>query len=155
MRTTIICMLALFSLTINAQNQDYSYNNPEYIDVQSSNARIEKVIINKHKTIVFLDYVGHEGSNLFLSKKTYITDEYGKKYYLKSAKGISIEKKNIIGKSGKLSYSLIFPALPNNTKSFDLVENRYLKKIISLIFIRLEPYHLLPQQLIQRELMKT
>lgn len=132
MKKIITCLLCLFILvqSISAQEQVFlQINNPEYIDLQNSNERIDKVVTNKHKTVVYLSCSGASESNIIVPKNTYIVDENGRKYNIIKANGIILDKKRTIGKSGKLSYMLTFPSLPEGTKCFDLVQSHKLAKI--------------------------
>ena len=125
MKTIVISLLFLmfFPITICSQEQDFlNINSPEYIDLQNSSERIDKVAADKREIIVYLSCSGTSDSGVIVPKNTYIVDEAGRKYFIKKANGIAIGKRKPIGKSGKLSYSLVFPPLPKGTKSFDMVQ---------------------------------
>lgn len=126
MRTIIINLLFLmfFPITVSSQEQDFlNINSPAYIDLQNSSERIDKVITNKDRTIVYLSCHGSKESSAIVPKNTYLIDETGQKYYVRKANGITLGKKKTIGKSGKICYSLVFPPLPKGTKSFDVVQS--------------------------------
>lgn len=99
-------------------------NNPEYIDLQNSSEHIDKVVTTKSRTLVYLSCSGSSETNVIVPKNTYIIDENGCKYHVIKANGIVLGKKKAIGRKGKLSYTLTFPSLPNETKSFDLVQSQ-------------------------------
>ncbi len=122
MKKIIVVLCTLF-FTNNLLAQSWlNISQPEYIDIHNGSERIEKVKIDKHGTIVYLTCTGQAGTEVFVPVTTYITDEQGNHYKVKETSGIVLNEKKKIGKSGKLTYNLSFPALPKGTSCFDMVQ---------------------------------
>lgn len=125
MKKVYIVLLLILAQTTCLLAQDnllLQISNPEYIDLTNGGERIDKVVTNNSKTLVFLSCSGSSEANVIVPHETYIIDEKGNRHNVIKANGITLGKKQKIGEKGKLSYSLSFPSLPKGTKSFDLVQ---------------------------------
>lgn len=128
-RISIFILIVFVQVTyIVAQNNYLKITNPDYLDLQNTNERIDKVISDKTKTLVYLSCAVQTNSTITVPTNTYIIDEKGNKYGVTKANGIVLGKKQAIEKGNKLSYILTFPPLPKGTKSFDLIQSNNLTK---------------------------
>lgn len=125
-----LLLLAVMQTTgIVAQDDLFlQIDEPEYVDLNNSGERIDKVITKNSRTLVYMSCSGASETNVIVPQNTYIVDEKGEKYNVIKAKGLTLGTKKKIGKGGRLSYILTFPSLPKGTKSFDLVQSHNMVK---------------------------
>lgn len=92
------------------------------MNIYNQGEQIDRVVTTKSGTTVFITSVGDSRAHVMVPKRTYLADEQGKRYYVKSAKGIKIGKRTALGTKRSLSYQLSFAPLPKGTVSFDMVQ---------------------------------
>lgn len=104
------------------------YNNPKISKADAINPVLKSVELRSNQTILsfqFTNGVGHEPvAWVTMDSKAFITAN-GQKYYLSNAEGIAISpnKTYFANATQSLIYKLIFPPIPQETKSIDFVES--------------------------------
>lgn len=104
------------------------FNNPTVTKADAINPVLKSVEIRNNQTILtfqFTNGVGHEPvSTVFMDPKAFITAN-GQKYYLTDAQGIAISPNMtyFINATQSITYKLIFPAIPIDTREIDFVES--------------------------------
>jgi thiol-disulfide isomerase/thioredoxin len=84
---------------------------------------IQRVQFTDTCTTLFLQSLVQPHYWIKISPKAYIADEQGERYPLTRAVGLTPGKEFWMPDSGRYDFSLVFPALPQGTRSFDFVED--------------------------------
>lgn len=122
-RTIVALILAWLAIFANAQKQSWlNIDEPDYMEIHNCPERITKVVTDKNATIVYMSCEGDSVSKVYIPRMTYLTDEKGENYFVKRTVGIDLGRGKVIGKKGRISFSLYFPPLPKGTQSFDMIQ---------------------------------
>lgn len=87
----------------------------------TASLEISRVTLSDDRTVVEATYYGHEGEEVQLLPGVVLRTA-GKEYALRSAQGISQKEFKSLPAGGQLSFRMTFEPLPDDTKSFDLME---------------------------------
>lgn len=87
----------------------------------TASLEISRVTLSDDRTVVEATYYGHEGEEVQLFPGVVLRTA-GKEYALRSAQGISQKEFKSLPAGGQLSFRMTFEPLPDDTKSFDLME---------------------------------
>jgi len=117
------------STGLNGNLGSVTINNPSVTSSTTSRLHITKVIANEKETMV--EFRGNNNSLtgyytwVTISPYTYIMAN-GKRYTLKRSEGIAIDPKKTYFNHPNTDYTfkLIFPSIPPNVSSFDLIESQ-------------------------------
>ena len=103
-------------------------NSPYYTTTSgNTSCKIVSIEVSTYETKVNFEYTNRypSGGWCSIDKNTYILCDTGQKYALVKAEGIPLSPKtyNFAYQGQKLTFTLVFPAIPSSTRKFDLIES--------------------------------
>lgn len=118
----------LYSGEGSSSTSSYYIDSPSYTTTSGNKTcKITGVEVGETETKIYFEYTNRYSSGGWCSIApfTYIKTPSGTKYYLSKADGIpqSPKEYSFDYNGQKLTFTLIFPALPSGTSSFDLIES--------------------------------
>lgn len=124
MKKIPILLILLLALCVSAHTvaSEIVIERPPFSVCNSSLVEVEKIVLTDTSTILYMGGYPNSGGSIRIVSDTYIR-ESGKKYMLKQAVGIPLDEFVKADESGKLSFSLIFPAIPASARQIDFVES--------------------------------
>lgn len=130
MKKTIILLCAmLFSLCTWAQTNGSASSDvvrtiehPDFSALFTFGIEISKVEFGKEQTTLYFDFSHYTSTTFGFRSTTYLVDEEGKRYPIKSSKGFQLDKGYNVKKDGVKEISIYFEPLPEGTRVFDCIE---------------------------------
>ena len=130
MKKTIILLCAmLFSLCTWAQDNGSASSDvvrtiehPDFSALFTFGIEISKVEFGKEQTTLYFDFSHYTSTTFGFRSTTYLVDEEGKRYPIKSCKGFQLDKGYNVKKDGVKEISISFEPLPEGTRVFDCIE---------------------------------
>lgn len=130
MKKTIILLCAmLFSLCTWAQTNGSASSDvvrtiehPDFSALFTFGIEISKVEFGKEQTTLYFDFSHYTSTTFGFRSTTYLVDEEGKRYPIKSCKGFQLDKGYNVKKDGVKEISISFEPLPEGTRVFDCIE---------------------------------
>ena len=130
MKKTIIILCAmLFSLCTWAQTNGSASSDvvrtiehPDFSALFTFGIEISKVEFGKEQTTLYFDFSHYTSTNFGFRSTTYLVDEEGKRYPIKSCKGFQLDKGYNVKEDGVKEISISFEPLPEGTRVFDCIE---------------------------------
>ncbi len=130
MKKTIILLWAmLFSLCTWAQangsassDMVRTIEHPEFSALFTFGIEISKVEFGKEQTTLYFDFSHYTGTSFSFRSSTYLVDEEGRRYPIKSCKGFQLDKGYNVKEDGVKEISISFEPLPEGTRVFDCIE---------------------------------
>ena len=130
MKKTIILLCAmLFSLCTWAQDNGSASSDvvrtiehPDFSALFTFGIEISKVEFGKEQTTLYFDFSHYTSTTFGFRSTTYLMDEEGKRYPIKSCKGFQLDKGYNVKKDGVKEISISFEPLPEGTRVFDCIE---------------------------------
>ena len=133
-----ICFfLTLFICQISyLQANERIITHPDFEAWNSSTLEIKEVILNDTSTIIHFEAYYRPEWSIKISSDAYLhaDEEY---YTIVDCKENELDEEIAVPPSGHLSFHLIFPALPHDTKTFDFIES-YETEAVSIWGVRLD-----------------
>lgn len=130
MKKTIILLCAmLFSLCTWTQDNGSASSDvvrtiehPDFSALFTFGIEISKVEFGKEQTTLYFDFSHYTSTTFGFRSTTYLVDEEGKRYPIKSCKGFQLDKGYNVKKDGVKEISISFEPLPEGTRVFDCIE---------------------------------
>ena len=130
MKKTIIILCAmLFSLCTWAQTNGSASSDvvrtiehPDFNALFTFGIEISKVEFGKEQTTLYFDFSHYTSTTFGFRSTTYLVDEEGKRYPIKSCKGFQLDKGYNVKEDGVKEISISFEPLPEGTRVFDCIE---------------------------------
>ena len=130
MKKTIIILCAmLFSLCTWAQTNGSASSDvvrtiehPDFSALFTFGIEISKVEFGKEQTTLYFDFSHYTSTTFGFRSTTYLVDEEGKRYPIKSCKGFQLDKGYNVKEDGVKEISISFEPLPEGTRVFDCIE---------------------------------
>lgn len=128
-KTIIILWAMLFSLCTWAQangsassDMVRTIEHPEFSALFTFGIEISKVEFSKEQTTLYFDFSHYTSTSFGFRSTTYLVDEEGKRYPIKSCKGFQLDKGYNVKEDGVKEISISFEPLPEGTRVFDCIE---------------------------------
>ena len=128
-KTIIILWAMLFSLCTWAQangsassDMVRTIEHPEFSALFTFGIEISKVEFGKEQTTLYFDFSHYTSTSFGFRSTTYLVDEEGKRYPIKSCKGFQLDKGYNVKEDGVKEISISFEPLPEGTRVFDCIE---------------------------------
>ncbi|KAA6340277.1 Thiol-disulfide oxidoreductase ResA [termite gut metagenome] len=83
---------------------------------------IDKVVLSDTATVLYMKAFFTPQNWIKIASTSFLTDDKGKQYILRSTEGITMGKEFYMPDSGEAEFKLIFPALPASVSSVDFSE---------------------------------
>ena len=128
-KTIIILWAMLFSLCTWAQANGSASSevvrtieHPDFSALFTFGIEISKVEFGKEQTTLYFDFSHYTSTSFGFRSTTYLVDEEGKRYPIKSCKGFQLDKGYNVKEDGVKEISISFEPLPEGTRVFDCIE---------------------------------
>ena len=95
---------------------------PDFTALFTYDLEISKVEFSKEQTTLYFDFSHYTGTSFSFRSSTYLVDEEGKRYPIKSCKGFQLDKGFNVKEDGMKEISISFEPLPEGTRVFDCIE---------------------------------
>lgn len=124
----ILILLALVQCTWAQTNGSASSDvvrtieHPDFNALFTYNIEIPKVEFGKEQTTLYFDFSHYTTTSFSFRSSTYLVDEEGKRYPIKSCKGFQLDKGYNVKEDGMKEISISFEPLPEGTRVFDCIE---------------------------------
>ena len=123
-KSIITMMLALVSMT--GQTKTFkTIKNPETmacVNVNPGELKAREIIFRDTATTVHFTMEKEKGQSFRFAKESYLMDEDGNRYPLRSAEGIDLDSWVQSPESGVTDFTMHFEPMPKNTQVFDYIE---------------------------------
>ena len=123
-KSIITMMLALVSMT--GQTKTFkTIKNPETmacVNVNPGELKARVIIFRDTATTVHFTMEKEKGQSFRFAKESYLMDEDGNRYPLRSAEGIVLDSWVLSPESGVTDFTMHFEPMPKNTQVFDYIE---------------------------------
>ena len=95
---------------------------PDFTALFTYDLEISKVEFSKEQTTLYFDFSHYTGTSFSFRSSTYLVDEEGRRYPIKSCKGFQLDKGYNVKEDGVKEISISFEPLPEGTRVFDCIE---------------------------------
>ncbi len=95
---------------------------PDFTALFTYDLEISKVEFSKEQTTLYFDFSHYTTTSFGFRSTTYLVDEEGKRYPIKSCKGFQLDKGYNVKEDGVKEISISFEPLPEGTRVFDCIE---------------------------------
>ena len=95
---------------------------PDFTALFTYDLEISKVEFSKEQTTLYFDFSHYTTTSFGFRSTTYLMDEEGKRYPIKSCKGFQLDKGYNVKEDGVKEISISFEPLPEGTRVFDCIE---------------------------------
>ena len=95
---------------------------PNFTALFTYDIEIPKVEFGKEQTTLYFDFSHYTTTSFSFRSSTYLVDEEGKRYPIKSCKGFQLDKGYNVKEDGVKEISISFEPLPEGTRVFDCIE---------------------------------
>ena len=95
---------------------------PDFTALFTYDIEIPKVEFGKKQTTLYFDFSHYTGTTFSFRSSTYLVDEEGKCYPIKSCEGFQLNKGYNVKEDGVKEISISFEPLPEGTRVFDCIE---------------------------------
>jgi len=123
-KTIITYLLALVAMTGQAKTFK-TIKNPETmacVNVNPGELKAREIIFRDTATTVHFTMEKEKGQSFRFAKESYLMDEDGNRYPLRSAEGIDLDSWVQSPESGVTDFTMHFEPMPKNTQVFDYIE---------------------------------
>ena len=124
----LLILLALVQCTWAQTNGSASSDvvrtieHPDFTSLFTYDIEIPKVEFGKKQTTLYFDFSHYTGTTFSFRSSTYLVDEEGKCYPIKSCEGFQLNKGYNVKEDGVKEISISFEPLPEGTRVFDCIE---------------------------------
>ena len=95
---------------------------PDFTALFTFGVEISKVEFGKEETTLYFDFSHYTSASFRFRSTTYLVDEEGRRYPIKSCKGFQLDKGYNVKEDGVKEISISFEPLPEGTRVFDCIE---------------------------------
>ena len=110
--------------------------NPDFTSLFTYGLEIRKVEFGKKQTTLYFDFSHCTSTTFRFLPSTYLVDEEGRRYPIKSCEGFKLGEVHKVGKEGVMEMSISFEPLPEKTRVFDCIEGPDLQQTYQFYGIR-------------------
>ena len=114
----LIGVMATICTSANTRTIEY----PDYTPLYADGVEIRRVEFEKKQTTLYFDFSQYTGTFFQFRPSTYLVDEGGHRFPVKSCKGFKLGEWTKVGEEGVTEVSISFEALPEGTRVFDCIE---------------------------------
>jgi hypothetical protein len=124
----ILILIALVQCTWAQTNGSASpdvvrtIEHPDFSALFTFGIEISKVEFGEEQTTLYFDFSHYTGTSFSFRSSTYLVDEEGRRYPIKSCKGFQLDKGYNVKEDGVKEISISFEPLPEGTRVFDCIE---------------------------------
>ena len=124
----ILILIALVQCTWAQTNGSASpdvvrtIEHPDFTSLFTYDIEIPKVEFGEEQTTLYFDFSHYTGTSFSFRSSTYLVDEEGRRYPIKSCKGFQLDKGYNVKEDGVKEISISFEPLPEGTRVFDCIE---------------------------------
>ena len=124
----ILILIALVQCTWAQTNGSASpdvvrtIEHPDFTALFTYDIEIPKVEFSKEQTTLYFDFSHYTTTSFGFRSTTYLVDEEGRRYPIKSCKGFQLDKGYNVKEDGVKEISISFEPLPEGTRVFDCIE---------------------------------
>ena len=124
----ILILIALVQCTWAQTNGSASpdvvrtIEHPDFTSLFTYDIEIPKVELSKEQTTLYFDFSHYTTTSFGFRSTTYLVDEEGRRYPIKSCKGFQLDKGYNVKEDGVKEISISFEPLPEGTRVFDCIE---------------------------------
>ena len=126
MNKEIIITILLALVTMTGQTKTFkTIKNPETmacVNVNPGELKAREIIFRDTATTVHFTMEKEKGQSFRFAKESYLMDEDGNRYPLRSAEGIDLDSWVQSPESGVTDFTMHFEPMPKNTQVFDYIE---------------------------------
>lgn len=122
MKRYLFCIYLLFLTCMLIQSKERTIKCPPFIAWSSNSIEISKVGISDTATVLYIKAFYHPKQWIRIASKSFLRDNNGETYPLRSGIGIKLDTEFWMPESGEAEFQLIFPALPKTVTSIDFSE---------------------------------
>lgn len=146
------CLLLCFCCTHQAKAKDKVIEQPPFIVSNTTSIEIGKVVISDTATVLHVYARYRPKSWIKIASGSYLKDNNGNTYQLRSGIGITPDKEFWMPESGEAEFKLIFPTLPASATSIDFTEGEGIENGFNIWGIQLKGKKL-PELVLPKEAM--
>ena len=95
---------------------------PDFTALFTYDIEIPKVEFGEEQTTLYFDFSHYTGTSFSFRSSTYLVDEEGRRYPIKSCKGFQLDKGYNVKEDGVKEISISFEPLPEGPRVFDCIE---------------------------------
>lgn len=106
----VACVVAM-SCPTNAEAKNRTLDKPEYIYRNTEAIDVSRLTLSDTATVLHIYTKGRAKSKITIAKSSYLIDNNGKRYPIRSGIGIEIGKDFVIPQSGNAIFQLVFPPI--------------------------------------------
>ncbi len=133
------------SICCGLQAQKRVIDRPPFIVRNTTSIEVSKVVISDTATVLHIYAKYRPKYWIQIAPESYLRDNNGETYQLRSGIGITAGKEFWMPESGEAEFQLVFPPLPENTTSIDFTEGEKVENGFSIWGIQLKS-NKLPKQ---------
>lgn len=149
------CLLLCFCCTHQAKAKDKVIEQPPFIVSNTTSIEIGKVVISDTATVLHVYARYRPKYWIKIASGSYLKDNNGNTYQLRSGIGITPDKEFWMPESGEAEFKLVFPTLPASATSIDFTEGEGIENGFSIWGIQLKgkklPELVLPKEAIMHK----
>ena len=113
-------------LTCSAKAMPMTWSRVSYVYCNEIWTMIHQAVLTDSTTEITLTLEGKPGTRVRISPRCYVSDEKDNRYLIRRSENLTLGEYEMVNETGKKTFTLIFPALPSKTHSFDLIEDSFL-----------------------------
>lgn len=158
MRQTLLLIVGLIiGCTVQAKNR--VIEEPPFCVRNTTSIEVSKIILSDTATVLHI-YAKYRPKNwIRIASESYLQDNNGETYLLRSGIGITPGKQFWMPESGEAEFQLVFPPLPAKVTSIDFTEGEGVEGAFSIWGIQLKskelPKLMLPQEAVAHPIDKN
>lgn len=146
----VTAILLCVCCTLQAKNK--VVDQPPFIVRNTTSIEVSKVILGDTATVLHIYAKYRPKYWIQIAPESYLKDNNGETYQLRSGIGITPGEKFWMPESGEAEFQLVFPALPDNVTSIDFTEGEKVENGFSIWGIQLKnkklPELILPKEVV-------
>ena len=122
MKQFLFCITLTFIICLHIQGKEKVIKHPPFIAWSSTSIEIDKAVLSDTATILHIKAFYQPKQWIRIASQSFIRDNNGETYPLRSGIGISPDKEFWMPESGEAEFQLVFPPIPKSVTSIDFSE---------------------------------
>jgi len=119
-------LFAFFAIVSGCTNNNRGVvEHPAFIARNTDALEINKVELNDTATVLYMHAYEPPKGQMQIDSLSFLTDDQGKKYTIRTIDGITLGRQYIMSDSGNVAFKMIFPPVASNAVSIDFSEGNY------------------------------
>jgi len=115
-------VFAFLAILSGCTNNRRVIENPAFVARNTDALDINKVELNDTATVLYMEAYGAPKGWIQIDSLSFLTDNQGKKYTIRTIEGITLGQQYIMPDSGKVAFKMIFPPVASNAVYVDFSE---------------------------------